>query len=78
MLVLHLSLYNVPYSCASLAARRFSSSLYLVAALEPYLILGSLLFRAAVPPLDWKNLVADSFPPTFITRNWAHCHSDVD
>lgn len=63
------------YSWASRAARRLSSSLYLVAALDWYLVLGSLLFRAAVPPFCWKNLVADSLPPTFIKRSWSHCHS---
>lgn len=57
------------YSWASLAARLFSSSLYLVAAGDWYLVFGSLLFKAAVPPLDWKNLVADSLPPTFMTRS---------
>lgn len=65
----------VTYSWASLAARFLSSSLYLVAALDWYLVLGSLLFRAAVPPFCWKNLVADSFPPTFMIRSWSHCHS---
>lgn len=57
------------YSVASLAARRFNSSLYFVAAFEVYLVFGSLLFKAAVPPFDWKNLVADSLPPTFIIRS---------
>jgi hypothetical protein len=33
------------------------------------LVVGSLLFKAAVPPFDWKNFVADSLPPTFIIRN---------
>jgi hypothetical protein len=66
------------YSCASLAARRFNSSLYLVAALDVYFVFGSLLARAAVPPLDWKNLVADSFPPTFIIRNCSHCHTRTE
>lgn len=65
------------YSWASLAARLLSSSLYLVAVLDWYLVLGSLLLSAAVPPLDWKNLVADSLPPTFIMRSWSHCHSEV-
>lgn len=46
-----------------------SSSLYLVAAADVYFVFGSLLFRAAEPPLDWKNLVADSLPPTFIIRS---------
>lgn len=63
------------YSWASRAARRLSSSLYLVAALDWYFVLGSLLLSAAVPPFCWKNLVADSLPPTFITRSWSHCHS---
>ena len=60
---------------ASRAARLLSSSLYLVAALDWYFVLGSLLFSAAVPPFCWKNLVADSLPPTFMTRSWSHCHS---
>ena len=63
------------YSWASLDARLFNSSLYLVATFESYLVFGSLLFNAAVPPFDWKNFVADSLPPTFIIRNWSHCHS---
>ena len=63
------------YSLASLAALFLSSSLYLVAAADVYFVLGSLLLRAAEPPLDWKNLVADSLPPTFMTRSWSHCHS---
>lgn len=63
------------YSLASRAARLLSSSLYLVAALDWYFVLGSLLFSAAVPPFCWKNLVAESLPPTFITRSWSHCHS---
>ena len=63
------------YSCTSLAARRFSSSLYFVAALDVYFTFGSLLARAAVPPFDWKNLVADSFPPTFKIRSCSHCHT---
>jgi len=63
------------YSLASLAALFLSSSLYLVAAPDVYFVLGSLLFSAAEPPLDWKNLVADSLPPTFMTRSWSHCHS---
>lgn len=66
---------GIPYSCASLAARRLSSSLYFVAVLDVYFTFGSLLARAAVPPFDWKNLVADSLPPTFIIRNCSHCHS---
>jgi hypothetical protein len=33
------------------------------------LVLGSLLLRAADPPFCWKNLVADSLPPTFISRS---------
>lgn len=57
------------YSWASLFERLFSSSLYFVATFEAYLVLGSLLLSAAVPPFDWKNLVADSLPPTFIIRN---------
>lgn len=61
--------------CASAAARLLSSSLYLTAALDVYLTLLSLLARAADPPCDWKYLVADSFPPTFITRSCSHCHS---
>lgn len=61
--------FGMAYSSASRAARRFNSSLYLVAALDWYLVLGSLLFNAAVPPFCWKNLVADSLPPTFITRS---------
>lgn len=60
---------------ASFAALLFNSSLYLVAALLVYFVFGSLLFNAAVPPFDWKNLVADSFPPIFMMRNWSHCHS---
>lgn len=63
------------YSAASLAARLFNSSLYFVAAFDWYLVLGSLLLSAAVPPFDWKYFVADSLPPTFITRSWSHCHS---
>lgn len=63
------------YSSASRAARRLSSSLYLVAALDVYFVLGSLLLRAADPPFARKNLVADSLPPTFINRSWSHCHS---
>lgn len=59
----------VAYSRASLAARFLSSSLYLVAALEWYFVLGSLLARAALPPLARKNLVADSLPPTFMIRS---------
>jgi hypothetical protein len=39
------------------------------------LTLTSLLASAADPPCDWKYLVADSFPPTFITRSCSHCHS---
>lgn len=46
-----------------------------MAAFEVYFVVGSLLFKAAVPPFDWKNLVADSLPPTFMIRNWSHCHS---
>lgn len=61
--------------CASAAARLLSSSLYLTAALDVYLTLTSLLASAADPPCDWKYLVADSFPPTFITRSCSHCHS---
>lgn len=61
--------------CASAAARLLSSSLYFVAALQVYLTLVSLLASAAEPPLDWKYLVADSFPPTFINRSCSHCHS---
>lgn len=57
------------YSRASAAALLFSSSLYLVAVFDVYLTFGSLLARAAVPPCDWKYFVADSFPPTFMTRN---------
>ena len=57
------------YSDASLAALLFSSSLYFVAAFEVYFVFGSLLASAAVPPFDWKNLVADSFPPIFIVRS---------
>lgn len=63
------------YSSASLAALLFSSSLYLLAAFEVYFTLASLLAKAALPPFDWKYLVADSFPPTFIVRNCAHCHT---
>lgn len=65
---------SVGYSVASLADRFFSSSLYFVAAFDVYLVVGSLLLSAALPPFDWKNLVADSLPPTFITRSWSHCH----
>lgn len=53
----------------------FSSSLYFVAAFEVYLVFGSWLARATVPPCDWKNFVADSLPPTFMIRSWSHCHS---
>lgn len=60
---------------ASFMALFLSSSLYLVAALEVYFVLGSLLLSAALPPLDWKNFVADSLPPTFMIRSWSHCHS---
>lgn len=35
----------------------------------------SLLARAAVPPFDWKNLVADSLPPTFMVRSCSHCQT---
>lgn len=63
------------YSRASAAALFFNSSLYFVAAVDVYLVLGSLLARAAVPPCDWKYFVADSFPPTFIIRSWSHCHT---
>jgi hypothetical protein len=66
---------QVAYSCASLAALRLSSSLYFVAALDVYLVLGSLLARAAVPPFDWKNFVADSLPPTFMSRSCSHCQT---
>lgn len=61
--------------CASNAARLLSSSLYLTAALHVYLTLTSLLASAAEPPCDWKYFVADSLPPTFITRSCSHCHS---
>ena len=57
------------YSVASFADLLLSSSLYFVAAFEVYLVVGSLLFKAAVPPFDWKNFVADSLPPTFMIRN---------
>lgn len=57
------------YSLASATTLLFSSSLYLVAAFEVYFVFGSLLAKAAVPPCDWKYLVADSFPPTFMIRN---------
>jgi hypothetical protein len=60
---------NVAYSRASAAALFFNSSLYFVAALDVYFVFGSLLANAAVPPCDWKYLVADSFPPTFIIRS---------
>lgn len=60
---------QISYSVASRADLLFSSSLYLVAAFEVYFVVGSLLFNAAVPPFDWKNLVADSFPPTFMIRS---------
>lgn len=40
-----------------------------------YLTFTSLLAKAAVPPFDWKNFVADSLPPTFIVRSCAHCHT---
>lgn len=60
---------------ASAAARLFNSSLYFVAALLVYLTLVSLLARAAEPPCDWKYLVADSFPPSFMIRSCSHCHS---
>lgn len=63
------------YCFLSTATRRVNSSLYLVAALELYLALGSLLFRAAVPPWDWKYFVADSLPPTFMMRSWSHCQT---
>jgi hypothetical protein len=57
------------HSFWSAVTRLPSSSLYFVAALEVYLVFGSLLFRAADPPCDWKYLVADSLPPTFIIRS---------
>ena len=60
-------------SSASLAALLFNSSLYLLAAFEVYLTLASLLLSAAVPPFDWKNLVADSLPPTLKVRSCSHC-----
>ena len=41
---------DAAYSAASAAARFFSSSLYLVAALDVYFVLGSLLASAALPP----------------------------
>lgn len=63
------------YCFASAAALFFSSSLYFVAVPEVYLIFGSWIARAAVPPCDWKNFVADSLPPTFMVRSWSHCHS---
>lgn len=62
------------HSSASLMDLRFSSSLYLFAALDVYFVFASLLASAAVPPFDWKNLVADSLPPIFIVRSCAHCH----
>lgn len=40
------------YSLASAATLLFSSSLYFVAAFDVYLVLGSLLANAAVPPCD--------------------------
>ena len=60
---------NWSYSSTSAAARLLSSSLYFEAALEVYLVLGSFEASAAVPPCDWKYLVADSLPPTFMVRN---------
>lgn len=63
------------YSLASAAALCLSSSLYFVAAIEVYFVLGFWFARAAVPPFDWKNFVADSLPPTFMVRSWSHCHS---
>ena len=43
---------NFPYKAASLAARLFNSVLYLSATLFWYLVFGSSLFNAAVPPFD--------------------------
>lgn len=43
---------STAYSRASVAARRFSSSLYLEAVFEVYRTLASLLARAAEPPCD--------------------------
>lgn len=63
------------YSRRSFAVLLFSSSLYLFAAFEVYLTFVSLLARAALPPFDWKNLVADSLPPTLKFRSWSHCHT---
>ena len=69
------SLCMLAYSRRSLAVLLFSSSLYLFAAFEVYLTFVSLLARAAVPPFDWKNLVADSLPPTLKLRSWSHCQT---
>lgn len=60
---------------ASSALRFLSSSLYFVAVLDSYLTFGSFEASAAEPPWDWKYLVADSFPPTFIVLSCSHCHS---
>lgn len=49
--------------------------MYFVAALDVYLVLGSLLARAADPPCVWKYFVADSLPPIFIMRNCSHCQT---
>lgn len=66
---------TMTYSLASAAALFLSSSLYFVAAFEVYFVFGSWFARAAIPPCDWKNFVADSLPPTFMVRSWSHCHS---
>lgn len=63
------------YCLASSALRFLSSSLYFVAVLDSYLTFGSLEASAAEPPWDWKYLIADSFPPTFIVLSCSHCHS---
>lgn len=57
--------YNF-WSAATLLA---NSSLYFVAAVEVYFVFGSLLFNAADPPCVWKYFVAESLPPTFISRS---------
>jgi len=66
---LHHDLLAETYDLASAAQRLVSSYLYLVAALLVYLALWSLLASAAVPPCDWKYLVALSLPPTFMMRS---------
>lgn len=65
------------YCLASTAQRLCSSSLYLVAALLVYFVLGSLLARAAEPPWVWKYFVALSLPPTFMMRSWSHCQTRI-